>query len=243
MRPPKWHRDEVLLALYLYRTIELGEMNSRNSKVIELSELLNKLPIHKERTESQKFRNPNGVELKLSNFKAIDPDFEGKGMSRYSKLDKDVFFEFKDKVEQLESIAEKIKKTVLNEEINQKLYQIQDEEGENGYSVKEGKIIFKLHKLRERNPKINQKKKDQYFQINKKLDCEVCGFDFYEKYGELGKGFIEAHHRIPLSEADGETITNLKDLALVCPNYHEMLHRAIDTLSVNDLRKLIESHV
>ena len=239
MRPPRWHRDEIILALDLYFTIEPKEMDNKNPKVIELSELLNKLPIHKDKSESQKFRNPNGVGLKLSNFKAIDPDYDGKGMSSYSKMDKEVFFEFKGKNKELNSIANQIKTTILNKKINQKLYQIQIEEDDKSLSVREGKVIYKLHKLRERDSKINKKKKDRYFQENGKLDCEVCGFDFYETYGDLGKGFIEAHHRVPLSEIDGETITKLDDLALVCPNCHKMLHKGIDTLSVKDLKRII----
>ena len=39
-------------------------------------------------------------------------------------------------------------------------------------------MIYKLHKLRERDSKINKKKKDIYLKQNGKLDCEVCGFDF-----------------------------------------------------------------
>ena len=239
MRPPKWHRDEIILALDLYFTIDPKEMDNKNPKVIELSELLNKLPIHNNRTANQKFRNPNGVGLKLSNFKAIDPEYEGKGMSSYSKTDKEVFYEFKGKNEELKSIANQIKRTISNQKVNQKLYQIQVEDDEEIHSVKEGKVIYKLHKQRERDNKINQKKKDLYFKKNGKLDCEVCGFDFYETYGELGKGFIEAHHRVPLSEIDGETTTKLKDLALVCPNCHKMLHKAIDTLSVHQLKDII----
>jgi 5-methylcytosine-specific restriction enzyme A len=240
MRPPRWHRDEIILALDLYHTIETKEMDNKNPKVIELSKVLNRLPIHRERMENQKFRNPNGVGLKLSNFKAIDPEFEGKGMSSYSRRDKEVFFEFEGRNQLLNTIANQIKKTVLNKKINQKLYEIQDDKDEDVYSVKEGKVIYKLHKLRERNNKINQEKKDLYFIQYGKLDCEVCGFDFYETYGELGKGFIEAHHRVPLSEIDGETKTKLQDLALVCPNCHEMLHKAINTLTVTELKNKIK---
>ena len=146
MRPPKWHRDEIILALDLYNTLVPKEMNKNNPKVIELSELLNKLPIHETRKENEKFRNTNGVELKLSNFKAIDPDFEGKGMSRYSISDKEVFFEFKGKNEELELIAKQIRQTVSNEEVNQELQKMQGEEDEESFSVKEGKVIYKLHK-------------------------------------------------------------------------------------------------
>ena len=56
MKPPKWHRDEIILALDLYYNIEPKEMDHRNPKVIELSETLNKLPIHKDRKDNQKFR-------------------------------------------------------------------------------------------------------------------------------------------------------------------------------------------
>lgn len=235
MKSPSWHRDEIILALDLYRTIDSKDMTKNNPKVIELSELLNKLPIHEESMRNEKFRNTNGVQLKLSNFKAIDPDFEGKGMSSYSKKDKEVFFDFMGKDVDLHSIANQIKLAVSNEDITYKLRQITDEE-DHDYSVKEGKIIYKLHKLRERDHKINTKKKAQYFKKYGKLDCEVCEFDFYKTYGDIGKDFIEAHHRVPLSEINGEKTTKLEDLALVCSNCHRMLHRSI---SIADLRNRI----
>lgn len=239
MRPPRWQRDEIILALDLYFTIETKEINNKNPKVIELSEILNNLPIHKEKINNQKFRNSNGVELKLSNFKAIDPDHNGKGMSSYSKNDKEIFNEFRWRTKELKQIANQIKKTVSNQETRQKLNLLYDED--ESYSVKEGKVIYKLHKLRERDNKINKKKKDLYYKNNGKLDCEVCGFDFQECYGDLGKGFIEVHHRVPLSEIDGESLTKLKDLALVCPNCHKMLHKSFDTISINQLKNKIKN--
>ncbi|MUH36951.1 HNH endonuclease [Zobellia amurskyensis] len=240
MKPPKWHRDEVILALDLYHSIEAREMDSKNLKVIEVSEILNKLPIHTERLDNVRFRNPNGVSMKLNNFKAIDPDYDGKGMDRYSKLDEEVFFEFQNNVIGLNKIAEKIKNTVSNSELTKNLYRIGDDEEDEEIQVKEGKVIYKLHKHRERNPKLNKKKKDTYLKKFGKLDCEVCGFDFYEIYGELGKGFMECHHRTPLSQIDGESITTLNDLALVCANCHRMLHRELDILSVAELKKMIK---
>ena len=240
MKSPKWHRDEIILALDLYFDLEPKEMDNKNPKVIELSEILNQLPIHEERYHNLKFRNPNGVGLKLSNFKAIDPDFEGKGMDRYSKLDKEVFIEFKNQKEKLKEIASQIKETVSNEKINIKLYKVPDEDDDEVPTVKEGRVIYKLHKLRERNSKINRKKKEKYYKENGKLDCEVCGFDFYNFYGELGKGFIEAHHRIPLSKLNSEAKTMLSDLALVCANCHRMLHREINNLSIEELKSRIK---
>ena len=238
MRNPKWHRDEVILALDLYFQLEPGQIHARNPKIIELSEILNKLPIHNESPQNNDFRNANGVGLKLSNFLAIDPEYQGKGMESFSKLDKEVFDEFHSKKTELSRIAKTIQRTAKNTELAVKLYKIGEDENETEFSVREGETIYKLHKLSERNPKINKKKKDSYFKQNGKLDCEVCGFDFFEKYGELGKGFIECHHRIPLAEFDGETKTTLKDLALVCANCHRMLHRDLSVLSIEELKKI-----
>ena len=241
IRPPKWHRDEIILALQLYHSIEAREMDSKNPKIIEVSEILNKLPIFKSKKEHVKFRNPNGVSMKLNNFKAIDPDYHGKGMDRYSRLDKEVFFEFQSNITGLNRIAEQIRSTISNAELAVKLYRIGDEEDDDIKAVKEGRVIYKLHKYRERDPKLNKKKKKQYFRKYKKLDCEVCGFDYYKVYGELGEGFMECHHKVPLSEIEGESTTYINDLALVCANCHRMLHRKIDTLSIEELRILIKN--
>jgi 5-methylcytosine-specific restriction protein A len=239
VKNPKWHRDEIILALNLYFKIEPGQIHARNPEIIELSEILNRIPIHKERPDQTKFRNPNGVGLKLSNLLAIDPDYKGKGMGSFSKLDKDIFHEFQHNKPELTRIANKIKATINNTSLGMKLYQIGNDEGEESLTVKEGKVIYKLHKHFERNNKINKKKKDQYLSKKGKLDCEVCGFDFYECYGELGKGFIECHHRTPLHEIEGESETKLNDLALVCANCHRMLHRNLDTLSISELKNRI----
>ncbi len=45
---------------------------------------------------------------------------------------------------------------------------------------------------------------------------ERCHFDFVERYGPLGRGFIEAHHLKPLSELTEATVTRTEDIALVC---------------------------
>ena len=240
MRNPKWHRDEVILALDLYYDLESGQMNSNNPEVIKLSELLNRLPIHINRPDQEKFRNANGVNLKLGNFKHYDPDYAGQGLKGGSKLDEAVLNEFYGQRLLLKSTANKIKAAVENKSVVDELYSIPNEEDDTLHSVKEGKVIYKLHKLRERDSKINKKKKEVYFKKHGKLNCEVCDFDFYKVYGEIGKGFIEAHHRIPLSDLDGESKTELKDLALVCSNCHRMLHREIDTLSIKELKNKIK---
>lgn len=46
-------------------------------------------------------------------------------------------------------------------------------------------------------------RKERALRANGKLECEVCGFDFHDAYGERGKGFIECHHVRPLESLPG----------------------------------------
>jgi 5-methylcytosine-specific restriction enzyme A len=72
--------------------------------------------------------------------------------------------------------------------------------------------------------------------------CAVCGFDFEERYGEIGREFIHVHHKRPLSRLSARYQVNpVKDLVPVCPNCHAMLHRQDPPLDVEQLRRLIRS--
>ena len=71
-------------------------------------------------------------------------------------------------------------------------------------------------------------------------DCAVCGFNFFETYGDLGLNFIHVHHREDLAE--GERATDpAKDLVPVCPNCHAMLHKGgKPAMSVDSLKRQIQ---
>jgi len=240
MKNPKWNRDELILTLDLYFQLEPGQIHNRNPKVIELSKILNELPIHKDTDRNLKFRNPNGVGLKLSNFLSIDPNYKGKGMERFSKLDEEIFWEFVDKKEELKRLAIKIKEIATKKNMVNKLYRIPDEEDDGLLQVKEGRVMYKLHKVIERDKRIVKKKKEFELEKKGKLQCEVCNFDFKEFYGEIGEGFIECHHIEPISTKDFDKPTKLEDLAIVCSNCHRMLHKKLDTLSIEELKKIIK---
>lgn len=239
MRNPKWHRDEIILALDLYFSQDRGSIDGKNPKIIELSKTLNALPLFPDRPDEEKFRNPNGVTLKLSNFMPFDPNYKGKGMTGGSKLDKEVFEEFVNQKERLKFIAAEIRSIADSPELVKKIYEIEEDEQTKTDSVMEGQVLYKLHKVRERDVKIVQLKKDQVFSLSGKLACEACIFEFEEFYGDLGRGYIECHHRTPLSSIKVASRTTLVDLALVCSNCHRMLHRSIDNLSVENLKMMI----
>jgi 5-methylcytosine-specific restriction enzyme A len=105
-----------------------------------------------------------------------------------------------------------------------------DAEGEDeayeGFEGK-GKRLFILHRKREARFRKLKIQRVQH-KNNGRLVCEVpnCGFDFAASYGNLGIGYAQIHHKIPLSEAPntGRKIV-LDDLAVVCANCHAMIHR------------------
>ena len=74
--------------------------------------------------------------------------------------------------------------------------------------------------------------------------CMICGFDFEEKYGELGRGYIEVHHVKPLASLDEEVIINPEaDLICICANCHRMLHRFKGyMITTEELRDIIGLH-
>lgn len=73
------------------------------------------------------------------------------------------------------------------------------------------------------------------------LSCMVCGFNFLETYGELGRGFIHVHHISPLSITGEHSVNPKTDLAILCPNCHSMIHREKSrVLTIDELKQHIK---
>ena len=103
----------------------------------------------------------------------------------------------------------------------------------------EGQSTLAIHMRYERNSSLIKKIKQKALKSNPMLNCQVCDFSFYEKYGELGKGFIEAHHLNPLHETR-ERKTSAKDIALLCSNCHKMIHRGMSQNEENTIMTIEE---
>lgn len=106
-------------------------------------------------------------------------------------------------------------------------------------NVIEGQSKLAIHMRYERNNSLIRRIKENAIKSNPMMNCEVCGFSFFEKYGELGKGFIEAHHIRPLSETK-EIKTSRENIALVCSNCHRMIHKSISNLESESLMTVDE---
>jgi len=70
--------------------------------------------------------------------------------------------------------------------------------------------------------------------------CSICGFDFFEVYGEVGKEFIHVHHLKQISEI-GETykIDPINDLRPVCPNCHAILHKQKPPCTIDEVKSFL----
>ncbi|MDA9872598.1 hypothetical protein N9C25_00075 [Saprospiraceae bacterium] len=89
-----WREEEIRLLLTYYKRMLSGDMHKAHPQVLEASKAIRDLEINKEySSQSEKFRNPNGVALKLANFLFLDPTYEGKGMKGCSALDRKIFNE------------------------------------------------------------------------------------------------------------------------------------------------------
>jgi len=125
----------------------------------------------------------------------------------------------------------------IKEKSKKKKLVIQDEVE---FEAVEGGRKLAKHLRIERNSTLIKKIKQAALVANPFLNCKTCGFSFYKKYGDVGLGFIEAHHINHLSDREEEKITSEKDIILVCSNCHRMLHKT-DRMSVEKLKELIKT--
>jgi 5-methylcytosine-specific restriction protein A len=234
MRNPPWQRDELILALDLYIRLGRKVADDTHPDVVALSELLNALPIHTFRPDQEKFRNANGVALKLANFRAIDQP--GTGMSRGNRLEQVVWDEFADDPVRLAAVAAGITNGHNTQEASASVAAADDEDER---EFPEGRVLYRRHRARERNQDLVKAKKDEALKKHGKLACEVCTFNFGVRYGDLGNGYIECHHTVPVSELTEGGKTKLADLALVCANCHRMLHRRRPWLALSQLSEVL----
>lgn len=101
---------------------------------------------------------------------------------------------------------------------------------------KEGTEQITLSKKYERN-RLNR----ELCLLNKGYKCLICGFDFEDVYGAIGRRFIHVHHVIPVSQIGPDYIINpVVDLIPVCPNCHAMLHRKDPPYLPDEMKKIVE---
>ena len=240
MRNPPWTRDELIVTLQFYLAHSPTIPGKKNEEILGLSQFLNRLHVKLGGAAYEKFRNPNGVYMKLMNFRRLDPEHESQGLSRGNKDEILVWNRYVSATDELRRVSDAIYNSVSSEHpipIDNAVSP-EEEEGE------EGQVLTRLHRYRERDASLVKRKKQRILRDQQFLTCEVCDFDFEQFYGERGQGFIECHHTKPLSDLSKEGgVTKLTDLSLVCSNCHRMIHKSRPWLSISELRDLVNDAV
>ena len=211
---PDWTREETILALELL--YKHGKpIDKKHSEVVALSDLLQHTNIHPVEKRTAKFRNPDGVALKLQNlFSAVEP---GKGLS-FSKTDLATVSDFpRSKSGQLSEIANAIREAV------QGLQPVPIEEIVKEEVFVEGRWLTARHRQRDARLRVRLLEKHRA----SGLKCEVCDFSPPKFDRATQESFFEAHHKIPIATAEGQRITKVSDMALLCACCHRFIHRLI----------------
>ena len=112
--------------------------------------------------------------------------------------------------------------------------------------INEGKAGHISTNTKSRSDKLRKAAIDFYKTSAGHLKCCVCGFDFEETYGNLGKDYIQIHHEHPVCQYDDDGVESfikdaIKNVKPLCANCHCMVHRnKKNAISVNELKKLIK---
>ena len=238
-----WEWDELILASDLVASNDWQTISEDNPQVWALSDYLRS---QENARYSERFRSTGSVHRKLEDLRTAHPEYSGT-RTRGGRATRQVVEAF---------VAEPDKMHLLAVELwrNGNLARGEDDGlggpeeepgGDNGAvyaEAVEGRVVERLVKVRERDPKLRRGKIEQSRKERRCISCEACGFDFEKVFGQLGLGFIHVHHRVPL-HFSGETKSTFDDLVLLCVNCHQMIHRHSPWKTLEELRAIIASTI
>lgn len=146
-RNPDWEWDEIVLACDLVMQNGGRWLPAESPRVIELSELLQKMTIHPPETRRADFRNPNGVGRKTADIATSLPGYTGRPTNG-GRRDKEVIARFLAEPDVMHVMADAIRASVASGEPAD----FPRDVGYEGESEMEGRYLLRWHAYRERNP-------------------------------------------------------------------------------------------
>ena len=109
-----WTREETILAMDLYTRIPFSKIGKSNQEIIQLAQIIN--------------RTPDAVAYKMSNLAHYDPELQARnvpGLSHTSKLDKIIYDEFSENIEELSFVAQSLLAQMKNSSVENLLPELQ----------------------------------------------------------------------------------------------------------------------
>ena len=221
MANAKFTRDEVILLLDVaHYSPPTGKCySSTMPAVIELSQILQQLPIYPKEERPENFRNCPGIRNQLNNFNRGFSDQEGN--TNVGGLFFQVDCEFPDKMF-LHQIAESIRRNLPYFDAN--FGTASEDEG-----FPEGILLGHLHRIIERRdgaklPKANR--------------CAICHLEPATLYQPC-ENLLQHHLVIAPAQMDGSKKYTAEHFITVCPNCHAALHRCRPWLGKDNCGELL----
>jgi 5-methylcytosine-specific restriction protein A len=229
-RNPPWTDDELLVVLDLY--LEHRRVLEENDpRVIAASELLNRLPLHP-RAGSPGFRTPDAVVLRMANYRAYDPSTSARGMTNAGRRAEQIWARYADGHATVRQLVASIL-LLADDPASGPAGSAVSPEPDEG-EIREGRLIYRVHRGRERNPALRTRKLRQVMRAGLEPVCEVCGLSPHRVFGSGFGTVLECHHLRPLLL--GQRATRLSDIALVCATCHRAIHAKGLLTTVSELR-------
>ncbi|MCD7847860.1 MAG: hypothetical protein LUG49_07560 [Oscillospiraceae bacterium] len=199
-------RDEVILALDVLFSSGNKRVNADSPEMIELSRLLNRLPIHLKQQYGDSFRTNCGIAQQLNSF--MRSKEKGCKVQNVGAMFYEVASEFDGRESELHQIAEAIRR---NEEAYSSLFGSTPEGGRFPEEV----LLEHLHRLIETRDGGKLPVKER---------CDVCGINLIQYYRPCGQILVN-HLIVSPTEMDFEKKYRADDFITVCPTCHDVLHR------------------
>lgn len=206
MKSTSFTRDEVILALdVLYRAKD-QKVSVDMPEMVDLSALLQRLPIHPLENRRTEFRNVSGVTRQLMQFRSNcitgnkNPHV---GIKFFS-----IAFEFENRPNELHQIAEAIRR-------NEPYYHPGFGNRMEDVGFPEGILLGHLHRLIEVRDGGKLALADH---------CAICQLRPALIYQPC-EGLLQPHLLVPPAEMDGGKKYHDQDFITVCPTCHATLHR------------------
>ena len=175
--------------------------------------------------------------MKLMNFRRFDPEYTRGGKSGLTRGNSDeaaVWERYADNPAELRLVARAIRSALDGSKPL-----TEDEPGIE--EAEEGRILTRLHRVRERDKRLVAEAKRRARKVRGTLSCEACGFDFGKTYGSALECLVEVHHTKPVHTLGEGQTTRIEDLAILCANCHRVVHSKRAWLSVSEVRALVKA--
>lgn len=229
-RNPPWVEDELLVVLDIYLSTH-RVLEETDPRVVEASELLNRLPLHAQ-AGAPGFRTPDAVVLRMANYRSYDPSTAAKGMTNAGRRAERVWERYSRNASEVRELVTSIRAMANGAGTTSGLAEAPDPDEE---GVLEGRLIYRAHRRRERDPAIRARKLRQLAAAGIRPACEACGLVPDLVFGPGSDPVLECHHVHPLQL--GERTTNVADVALLCASCHRAIHLRGLLVSVQEMRE------